>query len=189
MKILLVNNHTRHVQKLTGALVGHDVEWQLYGPDIDFHYQDKDLIILSGGGGEGKEINDRHTPNQFWYGHEMKFIMECDKPILGICMGLELIATAYGGNVEKLPYELEQYMTIRTTLKGKKLLKTGKITQFEGHEWAVKSVPKKYFDILARSKTGIEMIKHKTRPIIATQFHPEFPASTLGIQHLVHSLY
>lgn len=51
MKILLINNHTVHLESLTQALAGQDVETQLYQPGLDFHYEDKDLVILSGGGG------------------------------------------------------------------------------------------------------------------------------------------
>jgi GMP synthase-like glutamine amidotransferase len=185
MKILLVNNHTRHTQKLAVALMGHEVEAQLYHPGVNFHADDKDLVILSGGGGEGMEIHDRHTPEQLWYEDEMRFIMECNKPIIGICMGFELIASVYGGQIEKLPYEIDQYLTLKTTPLGKKLLKSNKITQYEGHEWAVKSVPKKHFDVLAKSKTGVEVIRHKTRPIFATQFHPEFPDGTIHLFQLL----
>jgi carbamoylphosphate synthase small subunit len=39
--------------------------------------------------------------------------------------------------------------------------------------------------VLAHSVTGIEMIKHRSRPIIATQFHPEVEGGTLKLQQLL----
>src|SRR5438105_4905350 len=99
MKILLVNNHTVHLNSLGKALAGHQIEVQTYRPGIEFNYQDKDLIILSGGGGEGLEIDDEYQPGRLWYDDEMKLVRTADKPILGICMGFEVIARAYGAPV------------------------------------------------------------------------------------------
>ena len=62
MKILLINNHTLHFSNLTAALADHEVEVREYHPGLDFSCADKDLVILSGGGGEGLEIHDEHKP-------------------------------------------------------------------------------------------------------------------------------
>jgi GMP synthase-like glutamine amidotransferase len=115
----------------------------------------------------------------------MKFILTTSKPVFGICMGLELMAVAFGGKVEKMPKKIEEYMDIKSTFKGRKLLKKKSVHQFEGHEWRVKSVPKKQFDVLAKSKIGIEMIRHKNRPLLATQFHPEMPGGTVKLTDLL----
>jgi GMP synthase-like glutamine amidotransferase len=88
MKILLVNNHTQHLEALSASLNGHDVEIQMYQPGIDFHDADKDMVILSGGGGEGLEIIDKvKNRSKLWYQDEMNFVRKTEKPILGICMG------------------------------------------------------------------------------------------------------
>jgi hypothetical protein len=73
MKILLVNNNTLHLEELLTALAGHNVEIQDYKPGIWFHDVGKDLIILSGGGGEGKEVHDYYTPNRLWYEDEIRY--------------------------------------------------------------------------------------------------------------------
>ena len=88
MKILLVNNHTAHLKDLSSALAEHEVEMQNYFPGINFNDQDKDLVILSGGGGEGLEVNDEYEPGRLWYQDEMNFVKTTTKPVLGICMGL-----------------------------------------------------------------------------------------------------
>jgi GMP synthase-like glutamine amidotransferase len=185
MKILLVNNNTQHIDELHKALRGHEVEIQDYKPGIKFNDQGKDLVILSGGGGEGKELHDYHRPNELWYNDEIKFILSTDKPILGICMGFEIIAAAHGAKVTQMPKGIDEFATVKTTLKGRKKIGKKKLWQFEGHDWRVKSVPRKYFEVLAKSKTGVEIICHKTRPIIATQFHPEMPGGTLHLRNLL----
>jgi anthranilate/para-aminobenzoate synthase component II len=37
----------------------------------------------------------------------------------------------------------------------------------------VPSVSSEHLEVLAESKTGIEVIRHKSKKILATQFHPE----------------
>jgi GMP synthase-like glutamine amidotransferase len=188
MKILLVNNNTLHIDELHEALRGHEVEIQNYKPGIKFNDQGKDLVILSGGGGEGKELNDYHRPNELWYQDEIKFIQSTNKPIVGICMGFEIIAAAHGAKVTEMPKGIEKFVNVKVTFKGRKKVGRKKLWQFEAHDWRVKSVSKKQFDILAKSKTGVEIIRHKTRPIVATQFHPEMPGGSLMLQDLLFHL-
>jgi GMP synthase-like glutamine amidotransferase len=175
------------MKMLTAALEGHEVEVQLYHPGLNFNEQDKDLIILSGGGGEGKEVDDYITPNKLWYEDEINFIQNTNKPIIGICMGFELIAAAFGAKVEKMKKGVDGYLPIKVTRTGRKVLGFNSSHQFESHEWHVKRVPKNEFKVFGRSKTGIEIIHHKSRPIFATQFHPEFPDGGLKLEKIVRT--
>lgn len=154
---------------LSRALAGHRVEVQTYRPGVQFNYSDKDLIILSGGGGEGLEIDDEYEPGRLWYEDEIRLIHMADKPILGICMGFEVMAKAYGAPVTKAPRliqgknELQVSKDFRAEL-GKK------IQQYEAHSWRVMDAPAN-FEVLATSGTGVEVFRYKNR--LATQFHPE----------------
>jgi GMP synthase-like glutamine amidotransferase len=188
MRILLVNNSTVHFEELSKALEGHEVEVQEYKPGIWFHDVGKDVVILSGGGGEGKELHDYHKPNELWYADEMKFIRSTDKPVLGICMGFEIITAAYGAKITKMPKGIEEFKKVKITLKGRKKFKKSRLHQFEGHDWRVQTVPWRQFDVLGKSKTGVEIIKHKKRSILATQFHPEVLGGTLEVNQLLQAL-
>jgi GMP synthase-like glutamine amidotransferase len=183
MKILLIDNHTEHKRALSEALKGHEVEVQHYHPGLDFHTEGKDLVILSGGGGEGLEIDDTDRQGHLWYEDEMEFIRSYQKPILGICMGFEVICRAYGSQVEEMTAELKGPAKLKVTRKGRKVLPHRSLRQYEAHKWRVKKAPKP-FNTLAKSSTGIEFIKHKQKPIVATQFHPEL-GGTLNIKHLL----
>jgi GMP synthase (glutamine-hydrolysing) len=184
MKILLVNNHTIHLNDLHKALAGHDIETVIYEPGTNFNYHDKDMIVLSGGGGEGLEIDDRHQ-GKLWYADEMEMVLTADKPILGICMGFEVIARAYGSKVKQLSSGLvEGFIKFDTNQKGRLQLSEKTLTQFESHQWHVDNIDTGQFDILATSNTGIEIIKHMKRPIFATQFHPE-KGGTLKLPQLL----
>lgn len=185
MNILLVNNHTRHLAALSSALTGHNLEILNYEPGVKFNYHDKDLVILSGGGGEGLEIYDTDHRGKLWYDDQINFVRSCPKPILGICMGFEVIARAYGADVEKLPKLIEGFKKVKPTGDGRKALSRRRLKQFESHEWCVPEVSENEFTVLAKSKTGVEIFRHKKRPILATQFHPEIKGGTLGLESLI----
>jgi len=185
MKILLINNHTEYLHNVQRALVGHQVEVQVYEPGLGFNYQDKDLVILSGGGGEGYELKDKRH-GKLWYEDEINFVLDCDKPLLGICMGFEVISAAFGSKVDYLGRLIKGFRPANTTDAGQKGTNLNSLRQFEYHWYGVQHVPSKHFEILAHSSTGIEMIKHHSRPIIATQFHPEINGGTLSLDNLLH---
>ena len=182
MKILLIDNHTEHKRALHEALKGHEVEVQKYRPGLKFNTEGKDLVVLSGGGGEGKEIYDVHKAGHLWYEDELNFVKSCDKPLLGICMGFEIICRAFDSKIEEMPKELKGPAYLKVTRSGRKILSHRKIHQYKAHKWRVKKAPKG-FKTLAKSSVGVEIIKHKKRPILATQFHPEL-GGTLNIHHL-----
>lgn len=184
MRILLINNHTDYLHNVQRALVGHQVEVQVYKPGLSFNHQDKDLIVLSGGGGEGYELKDKRQ-GKLWYEDEMAFVLGCDKPILGICMGFEVISAAFGAKVEHIGGLVKGFHPSDTTVHGQKHTKADKLHQFEHHRYGVQAVPKAHFKVLAHSATGIEMIKHHRRPIFATQFHPEVEGGTLSLPELL----
>ena len=183
MKILLIDNDTEHKKALTKALAGHEIEVQKYIPGKKFNYQDKDLVILTGGGGEGQEIDDRFSPGHLWYEDEMKFIRTCNKPIIGVCMGFEIIANTFGAKVDEMKQEIKGFKQLKTTKAGKIHFKKDTLRQYEAHKWRVRGAPRG-FEVLARSETGIEGIRHKKRPIFATQFHPE-KGGTLSLKKLL----
>jgi GMP synthase-like glutamine amidotransferase len=186
MKILLINNHTVHITALSKSLAGHQVELQTYRPGIQFNYEDKDLIILSGGGGEGLEIDDEVEPGRLWYDDEMKLVRTADKPILGICMGFEVMAKAYGAPVTTVSQLILGRNDVQVAKQFKPLL--GKtLRQYEAHSWRVEDVPVG-FEVLATSNTGIEIFRHKDKKgtRLATQFHPE-KGGSLKLSSLINS--
>lgn len=185
MKILLVDNHTDYLHNFSELFSWHQVEVQEYRPGLEFHADDKDLIILSGGGGEGYELKDRRQ-GKLWYEDEMKFVLDCDKPLVGICMGFEVISAAYGSDVEHVGRLVSGFRRHKTSVHGRKHFAHPKLRQYEHHRYAIPKISAKHFEVLADSNTGIEMIKHKTRKIIASQFHPEQAGGTLGLNHLLN---
>ncbi len=184
MKILLINNHTEHLEALFASLKDHEIEMQNYRPGIEINDSGKDLVILSGGGGEGLEITDKVTRGKLWYQDEIDFVRNAETPILGICMGFEVIVKAFGGKVHYRPELTYGFKTTQLTDIGQKSLKEKVISQVEAHYWYVPEVPEKELEVLAVSESGIEIVRHKRKKIFGTQFHPE-EGGTLGLPQLL----
>lgn len=185
MKVLLVNNHTEHLESLRTSLAGHEIELVEYRPGVTFNDQDKDLVILSGGGGEGLEITDKVSQSKLWYDDEMDFVRQTTKPVLGICMGFEVIVRAHGGQVHYRPELIMGFRPSHLTTAGQKFLNHKVINQLEAHYWHVPEVPARQLEVLARSESGIEMVHHKQKKQLGTQFHPESAGGTLQLRHLI----
>lgn len=185
MRILLIDNHTDHLHNFRDLFLNHQVEIQRYRPGLDFHATGKDLVVLSGGGGEGFELKDTTEHGRLWYEDEMSFVLACDKPLVGICMGFEVICAAYGSSISQAGRLIKGFKSTRVSQAGKNHLPHENLKQFEYHRYGVQDVSTKHFDVLAHSDNGLEMIKHTSRKIIASQFHPEVTGGTLNLTHLL----
>jgi GMP synthase-like glutamine amidotransferase len=141
------------VEKMDNYLVKHFSEIK----QQDTEHADK--IILS-----GTALKDN-----FASAHPEKFgwIKDVEKPVLGICAGMETIGVTHG-----LPLVscIEIGMTEITTLKENQLF-SGTFKAYSLHNFAVKSANQ--FEILARSNDCVQAVKHASKSIYGVLFHPE----------------
>ena len=94
-----------------------------------------------------------------------------DKPILGICAGMQIIAGVYGAN---FVYVSEIGMTKIKIVKKDKLFAGANSSLFEMYCVHGKSVDvPKGFDALAESDKCVECIKKKGSNVYGVMFHPE----------------
>ncbi len=97
------------------------------------------------------------------------WIKKYEKPMLGICAGMQVIGSAFGGNIIPMPtIGLEKIEIVRDT----PLL--GEPRQIDGyhlHNFGV-TLPKG-FELVAGSPERIEAFLHCQKPIYGIIFHPE----------------
>ncbi len=168
MKLLLVNNETRHLRALKSICEQHNAvdvtEVERLRESQPEHY---DAVILSG--------SYRHSvlyPASY-FESEIEFIRTTDKPVLGVCLGFELIAHAFGCELNRLSQKVIGAGLVTPTTEGAEIFQgTTPIQVTEAHRWSVEEVPPDLV-VLATSKTGIEALRHRTRPLYGLQFHPE----------------
>jgi len=118
-----------------------------------------DIVILS-----GTALKDTATLNQ---PERFQWLKETEKPVLGICAGMETVGVAFG---MRLIQCLEIGMTQISMLKENPLF-YGDFKAYSLHSYCVKSSADFY--AWAKSTKCIQIIKHKIKPIYGTLFHPE----------------
>ena len=161
MKILLVDNHTKDIVELKQFLGNFDFRTVLIEDFSAGLAEGFDLIILSGGSGIRSVKN--HPGD---YVNEIDFIKNTDKKVIGICLGAQIIAAGFGCDLVELDAEHKGTTKITLTKNG------NTYDVYEAHRFAITNVPDE-IEVLATSDHGIEMFKHKTKPIYGLQFHPE----------------
>lgn len=97
------------------------------------------------------------------------WIRECEVPILGMCAGMQVIGSIFGGDIVPQPkIGLEQIeITTETGLLGPSRMIEG----YHLHNYGV-TLPEGFL-IVAGARSGIEAFKHQEKPIYGILFHPE----------------
>lgn len=105
----------------------------------------------------------------------IQFITTGAMPLLGICLGHQLIAHHFGATVEPLPRPIDEVAIIELVDPGDPLFVglPGHILARMAHGDAVTALSSSLMR-LARSPVGeYEAIRHVSRPVYGLQFHPE----------------
>ncbi len=174
MNIIITDNGTLRLEELTKLLKGN--EYQIVNVDkLDtIDTQSFDLAVLSG------SSKFPIFGNESLYKNEVDLIKTSDMPIIGICLGFELICYAYGAKLEAMDYKKREIVEIQTTQPSQIFDNLPNFRVYKAHRWVIKDLPAELVE-LARSNDGVEVVKHKKREIYGFQFHPEMlPDETCG---------
>lgn len=92
----------------------------------------------------------------------------------GVCAGAQLIASAYGVAFKQLPARTSGPRAIRLTDNSLRFALGGCPSAMvaERHGWAIADVHSRLVSYV-ESETGVEVLKHRWRPLLGLQFHPE----------------
>jgi len=116
-------------------------------------------VILS-----GTALKDTTTLSQ---PEKFMWLKETEKPVLGICAGMETIGVVFGMRLIRC---LEIGMTQISMLKENPLF-CGDFKAYSLHSYCVES-PGNFY-VWAKSTKCVQIIKHKIKPIYGMLFHPE----------------
>ncbi|MBB5922826.1 para-aminobenzoate synthetase component 2 [Actinoalloteichus hoggarensis] len=170
MRILVVDNYDSFVFNLVQYLAQLDVEVVVRRNDV---VEPADLdtvggVLVSPG---------PSTPERA--GRSIEIIRQCaarELPVLGVCLGHQAIAAAWGGVVERAP-ELLHGKTSEVEHTGVGVLSglPNPFTATRYHSLTVRpdTVPAD-FEVTGRTASGVVMaVRHRELPIEGVQFHPE----------------
>lgn len=134
------------------------VPWDTDLTNLDFSFQG---VVVSNGPGDPKMVSE--TINN------IKKISEKNIPMLGICLGNQILTLAFGGNTYKLKFGH------RSQNQPAVLCGTDQVyLTTQNHGFAVGKIPKGFREWFKNGNDGTnEGIIHETLPIMSVQFHPE----------------
>ncbi|MCL5783821.1 MAG: glutamine-hydrolyzing carbamoyl-phosphate synthase small subunit [Patescibacteria group bacterium] len=135
---------------------------------------DFDAVMISNGPGDPKQATATIK--------NVKKIMEKNIPIFGICLGNQILALAAGGQTYKLKFgHRSQNQPVQDLIT-----KKGLITS-QNHGFAVdsKKLPSGWSEWFTNLNDGTnEGIRHKSKPFMSVQFHPEATPGPTDAEYL-----
>jgi para-aminobenzoate synthetase component 2 len=121
----------------------------------------------------------------------VKYALDTDYPVFGVCLGHQAIAEAMGGRVESAP-ELMHGKTSRVNHQDSLILnglpQGFMATRYHSLAVVPESVPEQLL-VTGQTDSGIIMsLQHRTKPIYGVQFHPESVMTEGGYQMIANWL-
>ncbi len=143
--------------------------------DVQIRKIDADAFVLSGG---AQSISCKKDDNPI-----LESVINLEIPILGICFGMQFIASYFDGVVGRA--EVPEYGATQIHILKDDPLFDGmprKFIAWENHNDEVKETS---LEVIASSQTcKIQAIKHPDFPIYGVQFHPEVEHTNYGKKYL-----
>jgi len=182
-KILILDHFdsfTYNLLRMVEPLVSPPVEVVRYDQVKETDIRKADKVILSPGPG---------VPSDYPLVKEMLLKYGPGKAFLGICLGNQAIAEAFGGRIFNLPRVFHGVKGIISWTDPEEYLFRGLHPLWSAglyHSWAVdRSMLPQELSVSAISDEGILMaLRHRTYDIRGLQFHPESYMTPVGVHIL-----
>lgn len=162
--LLVVDNGSVYTPSLLSCLKNIDIDFENYPfsniPSLD----DYSSIILSGRRKNDAGMNAINSKL-------IKYCLQEQKPLLGICYGAEILALTLGGTIKKMNSPRHGLYEINT--KNDNPLCKGKIQVFESHSYMISKLNPNFIQLAVSTECNFEIFQYANKNIFGTQFHPE----------------
>lgn len=172
IKVVLVDCGVKN--NIIRCLINRGVQVKRVPWDYDFTREDYDGLFISNGPGD-PAICAETIEN-------LSKALETEKPIMGICLGNQLLALAAGAKTYKLKYGHRSH--------NQPVLLNGTNRCFitsQNHGYAIdnETIPESWEALFINVNDNTnEGIRHKTKPYFSTQFHPEATSGPVDTEFL-----
>ncbi|NIR51212.1 glutamine-hydrolyzing carbamoyl-phosphate synthase small subunit [candidate division KSB1 bacterium] len=171
-KVLLINCGCK--LNIVRSLLKRDVTVRVVPWDWDISKEQYDGILISNGPGDPKMCETTVE--------RVRKALEYDTPAFGICLGSQVLALAAGADTYKLKYGHRSQNQPCVLVGSKRCYITS-----QNHGYAVdeKSLPPDWDPWFFNANDGTnEGIRHRNKPFISVQFHPEASPGPLDTGYL-----
>ena len=160
-KVLMVDCGMKN--NILRCLLDYNVQIKRVPWNYDFSGEDYDGLFISNGPGDPAMCTETIA--------NIRKALQQDRPIMGICLGNQLLALAAGAKTYKLKYGHRGHnQTVRIPGTHKCFVTS------QNHGFAIddSTLPADWERMFENLNDGTnEGIRHKTKPFFSTQFHPE----------------
>lgn len=174
--LLIVDNGSIYTQNLIDFLTQEKILFEKLSPyELKIKSLEKyDSFILSGRRKNEKKINQINSKI-------IKYSIQNNKKLLGICYGAEILSLTLGGTIRKL--ETSQKGDEEVSIQRKNILINKKIKVFESHGFEISKLPNLLISIASSKNCKYEIIQYDGKFIFGTQFHPEMTSDGKDLIH------
>ena len=176
MKVYVIDNGSQWTHREARVLRYLQVETELIPNTAPFStIADADGLVLSGGA-------PNVSAEKSAMGNNGVYLEKFEKPILGVCAGMQFICEHFGGKLG--PGSVPEFGAVSLKITDHSdLFKDvpSEISVWASHNDEVKVVPDE-FEVIAHSDTcPNEAVRCLDRPIFGVQFHPEVVNTEYGV--------
>jgi GMP synthase (glutamine-hydrolysing) len=178
VRILVVNNYGQFCHLIHRALRELGVDTELVSNTLSIEEvleRQPEGLVLSGG------------PSMERSGNCMEYVRSIELPILGICLGHQLIAKAYGGEIRT--GLVGGYAAIEVEVLDEDEILKGlgpKTVVWSSHADEVSVMPEGFIHLARSQECEIEAMRHPQKPLFGVQWHPEVAHSEKGKELLTN---
>lgn len=177
-RILVVNNYGQFTHLIHRAIRDLEVDTDIIPNTLtpqEVMEEEPDGLILSGG------------PTMDRTGNCKDYVRELNLPILGICLGHQLMALAYDGDVSTGDYGGYAEVEVEIIDEDDILRGLGPRTQtWASHADEVIQLPESFTHLARSNVCEIEAMRHKDKPLFGIQWHPEVSHTEQGEELLLN---
>jgi anthranilate synthase component II len=181
-RVLVVDHHDSYTWNLVHLIAG--VTGEL--PDVVEHDQPGVLdlaeqythLVLSPGPGHPED------PADFALGRD---VFGLGKPVLGVCLGMQALVTAYGGTVGRVDPAHGEVATVNHDGSGVFRDLPTPLSMVRYHSLAALDVPEE-LQVNATAAGVVMGVAHRALPLHGVQFHPESILSEHGARLVANFL-